>query len=316
MRKEYPAVLAMAGLLALAQLAALAIAPVYKATTPPVFENPEDPLNAVVYLVLILAFTGVILFIVRRRRTNIVKYVILFAMFFTMQFVLFLPFALLFIWFGSPDAIALATLESVVIAAGLTYALAKYPEWYFVDAVGIVVAIGVIALLGISFAILPALLLLIALAVYDAISVYKTKHMVVLADAMAGQRLPILLVIPKRRRYSFLRQKSLTQQLASGEEREAMFMGLGDIIIPGILVVSAFVTLADRSVTVGGVAGNFLVAVATILGALVGFAVLMRFVLRGNPQAGLPLLNSGAILGYLVAYVAVYRDLGFGISLG
>jgi presenilin-like A22 family membrane protease len=95
-----------------------------------------------------------------------------------------------------------------------------------------------------------------------------------------------------------------------------MFMGLGDIIIPGILVVSAFVTLADRSVTVGGVAGNFLVAVATILGALVGFAVLMRFVLRGNPQAGLPLLNSGAILGYLVAYVAVYRDLGFGISLG
>ena len=316
MRKEFPPVLAMAGILAFTQLAAIAITPIYITHTQPVFEDPENPVNALIYVVLILVFTGLILFVVRKRRANIMKYVILFSMFFTMLFVFYIPFLVLFEWVGSPNAIDLATLEGLVLAAGFTYALAKHPEWYLIDAVGIIVAVGVIALLGMSFAILPALLLLIALAIYDAISVYKTKHMVVLADAVAGQRLPILIVIPKRRHYSFLRQPSLRKQIDSGEEREAMFMGLGDIIIPGVLVVSAFVSLLARSETVGGIAGNLIVAVATILGTLGGFGLLMRFVLKGNPQAGLPLLNSGAMAGYALAYLLVYRDLGFGISLG
>jgi presenilin-like A22 family membrane protease len=316
MRKEVPPVLAMAGILALTQLAAIAITPLYLANTQPVFENPNDPVNALIYLVLILAFTGVILFIVRRRRANVMKFVILFSMFFTMLFVIYIPFFVLFQGFGSPLADPLAFLEAVVLAAALTYALAKHPEWYLVDAVGILVAMGVIALLGMSFAILPAVLLLVALAIYDAISVYKTKHMVVLADAVASQRLPILIVVPKHRRYSFLSQMSLQKQISSGEEREAMFMGLGDIIIPGILVVSAFVSLLGRRVAVGGVAGNQIVALATVLGTLVGFALLMRFVLKGNPQAGLPLLNSGALAGYAIAYLLVYGELSFGVSFG
>lgn len=316
MRKELPPVLAMAGIMAVTQLAAIAIAPTYLANTQPVFENPNDPVNALVYVVLILAFTGIILFVVRRRRANIMKYLILFSMFFTMLFVFYIPFLVLFVGFGSPNAADLATLEGLVLSLGLTYALVKHPEWYLIDAVGVLVAVGVIALLGMSFAILPAVLLLIALAIYDAISVYKTKHMVVLADAVAGQRLPILIVIPKRRHYSFLRQGSLQKQIASGEEREAMFMGLGDIIIPGVLVVSAFVSLLGRPVLVFGIGGNLIVAVATVLGTLVGFSLLMRFVLKGNPQAGLPLLNSGAMMGYALAYLLVFQDLTFGISLG
>ncbi len=316
MRKELPPVLAMGGILIVCQLAAIAITPLYLARTEPVFENPNDPVNALVYLVLILAFTGIILFVVRRRRANIMKYMILFSMFFTMLFVFYVPFSALFEWFGSPIADDLATLEALVLSLGLTYALAKHPEWYLIDAVGILVAVGVIALLGMSFAILPAILLLIALAIYDAISVYKTKHMVVLADAVASQHLPILIVIPKRRHYSFLRQKSLQKQIASGEEREAMFMGLGDIIIPGILVVSAFVSLMEPRVTVFGIAGNQIVAVATVFGTLVGFGILMRFVLKGNPQAGLPLLNSGALVGYAISYFLVYRELSFGVSFG
>ena len=95
-----------------------------------------------------------------------------------------------------------------------------------------------------------------------------------------------------------------------------MIMGLGDIIIPGILVVSAFVSNVNRTVTVLGIAGNIVVALVTIVGTLVGFSFLMRYVLKGNPQAGLPLLNTGAILGYALAYLAVYRDLTFGIGLG
>ncbi len=318
MAKDLRPVVAMGGLLVVAQLVALVLAPAYNVTPGlgPVFENPNDPLNSLIYIVLILAFTGVILFIVRLRRQNVMKYLILFAMFFTMLLVFYLPFYLLFTYLGSPWADPLATLEGVVIGAALTYALAKYPEWYLVDAVGISVAAGVTAILGISFAILPALLLLIGLAVYDAISVYKTKHMVTLADAVTTQRLPIMIVVPRHRGYSFLRQRSLKEQIASGEEREAMFMGLGDVIIPGILVVSSFISLASRNVTVGGLAGNLLVALATLAGTVLGFSLLMRFVMRGNPQAGLPLLNAGAILGYLLSYLLVYGDLTFGVVLG
>ncbi len=50
-----------------------------------------------------------------------------------------------------------------------------------------------------------------------------------------------------------------------------------------------------------------------MIGVVIGFSILMRFVLRGNPQAGLPLLNAGAILGFLISYIVFYGDLIFGI---
>jgi presenilin-like A22 family membrane protease len=40
----------------------------------------------------------------------------------------------------------------------------------------------------------------------------------------------------------------------------------------------------------------------------------MRYVMKGNPQAGLPLLNSGAITGYLITYILVFQDLTFGVG--
>jgi len=169
----------------------------------------------------------------------------------------------------------------------------------------------VTAILGISFGILPAVLLLIALAIYDAWAVYRTKHMITLADELTSQRLPILLVIPKRAGYSFRDQKSLKTQLDSGEEREAMFVGLGDLIIPGILAVSSFTFLNQNELnavglSLGPLAPYAIVALMTVIGSLIGFVVLMRYVLKGNPQAGLPLLNGGALLGFVLSSLLVY----------
>ena len=145
-----------------------------------------------------------------------------------------------------------------------------------------------------------------ALAFYDAWAVYRTKHMITLADELTSQRLPILLVIPKKAGYSFREQKSLKAQVASGEEREAMFIGLGDLIIPGIMSVSAFTFLTAPGRSFLGLEPNAFVAVGTVLGSLVGFFFLMRFVLKGNPQAGLPLLNGGALLGFLLTNLLAY----------
>jgi len=51
-----------------------------------------------------------------------------------------------------------------------------------------------------------------------------------------------------------------------------------------------------------------------LLGSLVGYGVLMRLVLRGNPQAGLPLLNGGAMVGYAIAYVLLFHSLTLGFT--
>ncbi len=204
---------------------------------------------------------------------------------------------------------------SIIIALSLTIFVHKYPEWYVVDAVGLVMAIGATVILGVTFAILPAIVLLIILALYDAISVYKTKHMISLADSVIELNLPVLLVIPKKLGYSYRKQKPrLKEQLESGKERDAMFMGLGDIVIPSLLIVSSLSFLPSVQTGIG-IASNVLVSIGTMIGILVGFSILMRFVLKGNPQAGLPLLNSGAILGYVFTYMLIYGDLGFGFNL-
>lgn len=316
MRGELRSVIAMAALLVGSQLIALAVCGPFATAGFSAFQDPGDVSNTAIYIIAILAFTGVILALVKYRRKDIVRYVILGSVFITVAFVLLLPsyYALVGL-VPAMDPNLAANLATVLgfLAAGLvTWILVKYPEWYVVDTVGLSTAAGVTAILGISFSVVPALLLLIALAFYDAWAVYRTKHMVALADELTTQRLPVLLVIPKRANYSFRAQKGLKEQLESGEDREAMFIGLGDLIIPGVMSVSAFNFLSP-SVTFLGVPGHVAVALMTVVGSLVGFAVLMRFVVRGNPQAGLPLLNGGAIAGFLVGSVSVYGSLTAGI---
>ena len=217
--------------------------------------------------------------------------------------------------FSESPNYAIPFVISIICALSLTLLVHKFPEWYVVDVVGVVMAIGAVVILGVTFAILPAEVLLIILAVYDAISVYKTKHMISLADSVIELNLPVLLVIPKKLGYSYRKEKPrLKEQLESGQEREAMFMGLGDIVIPSLLVVSALAFLPATESGIG-TTGNMLVALGTMIGILCGFSILMRFVMKGNPQAGLPLLNSGALLGYVITYILIYQDFGFGFNL-
>lgn len=300
------AVVVMAAIFAVSQLGALALVSSALTEEYQAFEDPNDPMIPVYYVIAIVLFTFAILYIIKKKREDIVKVVFIGAVGFTIFYVILLV-AVLF------DSGILSVIVSLGLTAVLVYYLLRKPEWYVIDATGILVAVGVIGILGISLNILPVLILLIVLAAYDAISVYGTKHMVALADGVTEMKLPILLVIPKRRGYSYLRQRPLRQQLEEGGEREAMFMGLGDVIIPGILVSSAFYFLSADEVV--GVPGNLLVALGALAGGLFGFALLMRFVLRGNPQAGLPLLNGGTVLGYVVAYLLVFQDLSLGVSL-
>lgn len=313
MKRKLSSVAALAGFLIIAQSIALLLAVPFVQANMEVFADPGDVTNVFLYVALILIVTVIILFVIKIKKGRALKHIILVAFGLTtlmlFHVVIFLVLAHLNV--DLDTAATVAFIVGMALAIVVTILLYKYPEWYVVDFVGICVAAAVAAILGISFAILPVFVLLILLAIYDAVSVYKTKHMITLADAVAQERLPVLLVVPRRKGYSFRKQKSLKTQIEKKEERDAMFMGLGDVVIPGVLVVSAFRWLPSD--TGLGPFPNIFVAVFTIMGCLAGFIVLMRFVLKGKPQAGLPLMNGGAILGYLVSYLVFYPgDFTFG----
>lgn len=189
------------------------------------------------------------------------------------------------------------------------------PQWYVVDSVGFLAGGALTALLGIFIGILPALIFLSILMVYDAIAVYVTKHMISLADVVSDMKLPILVVMPSEASFDYTKvsMKDHRETVASHpEQREALFMGLGDAVIPGILVVSSYVFLPKTHV-LGFLPADLLVALCVMLGSLVGYSVLMKAVSGGKPQAGLPFLNGGAIIGFLISYPLILHSFSYGI---
>ncbi|NMG83748.1 MAG: hypothetical protein GIS02_06060 [Methanosarcinales archaeon] len=245
------------------------------------FENPDSPANSLYYIGFILLFTLFILLIIKWDKKWLIQLIIFGAIISTIYYVLCPLFVKFF-------PLNMSIVLSVSIAIILALILYVFPEWYIIDFVGIIVGAGAAAIFGISLSIIPVLLLLVLLSVYDAIAVYQTKHMVALAEGVMDLRLPILFIVPKHRGYSF------RKETFDKEERDAFFMGLGDAVIPSILVVSAYFFT-----------GSLIVAVFAIIGSLIGFAVLMRFVLKGKPQAGLPFLNTGVIIGYVIGALVV-----------
>ncbi len=274
-------------------LALLVIRP-FEAADMAVFDNPNAPTNVVYFFLIFLVVTATILLIAKFWKKQLIQGIVLGAIGLTALYVFYplLAFVVPEVW---------SLFLSITAVAILIITLLKYPEWYVIDICCIIVGVGTIGLVGISLSIFLVIVLLIGLAIYDAISVYKTKHMIDLADTVLDLKLPVMLVIPKIRKYSLIEEtKSLKEKLRDEEERDAFFMGLGDVIIPGFLVASTFHSIASN---------GLLIALSVMLGTLFGFIALMRTVIKGKPQAGLPYLCSGAILGYLVSSYILFGEL-------
>jgi presenilin-like A22 family membrane protease len=284
----------MGGLFIVIHSLALLVTRPFEAADMVAFENPNDPMNIVYFFLTLLVFTAIILLIAKFWKKRLVQGIFLGATGFT-AFYVFYP--LLYIVIPG----VLSFFLSITAAAILVSTLVKYPEWFVIDICGVIIGVGAIGMLGISLSIFLAIVLLIVLATYDAISVYKTKHMIDLADIVLDLKLPVILVVPKVRDYSLLKEtKSLKEKLKGEEERDAFLVGLGDIIIPGVLVASTFHNIASN---------GLLMALSVMLGTLLGFTVLMTVLIKGKPQAGLPYLCSGAILGYLVSSYVLFGEL-------
>jgi presenilin-like A22 family membrane protease len=330
--REYRGVVFAIGLFLAVQAGALALVPAFTASGYQPVENPQDPTNSLLYVVAILAMSGVMLAAFRYEFDWAVRLLIVGVSAWLSWYVF---------------AAVAPPLVAAIPAVGVAVGLLVYPEWYVIDSAGVVMGAGAAGLFGISFGPLPALVLLAALAVYDAISVYGTEHMLSLAEGVMDLNIPVVLVIPLSLSYSLLEDSSGADGVTSAndqaeppsdetgesldaereslddtdepaadgpaadesatdepatDERDAFFIGLGDAVIPAVLVASAatFSPAAPLSVPYLGLN---LPALLAATGTLSGLLLLLRWVMRGRPHAGLPLLNGGAIGGYLLGSV-------------
>jgi presenilin-like A22 family membrane protease len=294
-------------------------------------------------LVLIGLFTVAIIWLARKGLEALIKGFVMLALGLSLFYAL-QPFTLIILYLAGLATPASVGLSALVITIAGMVALHRYPEWYVVNSVGVMVGAGVIVMIGVSFVPTLVIIFMLLAAIYDYWAVHKSKHMLELADTMIGLKLPVLLVSPKEKGYSFLDQEGdiMRDSINAGEMtppppgydgvmeaemvdeaerlrpkkkgRDALFMGLGDVIFPGMLVISALSFLPEWGPEVWNAFGHIhlaqlVVGVGTLIGGLVGYVALMYFVAQGKPQPGLPLLNGGAILGYLVSGIYAY-DIG------
>ena len=298
------ACIGIAGIFLAVQVGALALVEPFQQEGHQVVEDTGDPTISILYVGAILVATALMLAAIRYGGDAALRLVIIFASAYISLFV----FQVIV-----PDVLSVTVAGTAVDAVAWLGALAvgialyTYPEWYVIDATGIIMGIGGAGLFGINFGILPALVLLIVLAVYDAISVYGTEHMLTLASGVMEMRVPVVLVVPLTLSYSFLDAdnpvddengteavdppdaaklselgpEDVTEldgdRLAAIEEetleeaddevveaireelpgRNALFIGLGDAVIPTVLVASAgFFIDSGPSLSVLGVSAN------------------------------------------------------------
>jgi presenilin-like A22 family membrane protease len=360
--RAYVASGAIVGIFLLVQLGALALVGPFQSAGYQATADPQDPTNSLVYVAVILVMTGVMLAIIRFDLDWLLRlllvgtgaYVGLFVFRVLVPPVLTIP-------------VGGFSLNAIAWGGGLLLGVALWvhPEWYVIDAAGIVMGAGAAGLFGISFGVLPALVLLTVLAVYDAISVYGTEHMLTLASGVMELKVPIVLVVPLSLSYSYLdagtpaavseegdaqdtdapedtdrppadgeavgadepatpaanggesaeasaANESTADTEATGDtaadselDREALFIGLGDAVIPTVLVASAAFFAPATVPTVDLlVVSAALPALTAMVGTTAGLVVLLWMVLKGRAHAGLPLLNGGTIAGYLLGAVA------------
>jgi presenilin-like A22 family membrane protease len=297
----------------LVQLGSLALVPTFYEQGYQTVEDPTNPTNSLLYVGAILVATALMLAAFRYDFEQAVRLVVLLS-------------SIMLSWYVF-GAVLPSQLLAVVLAVGVGAALLLYPEWYVVDTAGVLMGASAGGLFGISFGLLPAILLLSVLAIYDAISVYGTEHMLDLAEGVMDLRIPVVLVIPLSLSYSLLADDFSgaagvhedseeptgdgtdatvdEPPVADGSpERDAFFIGLGDAVMPSVMVASAAFFSPVESLGVGWLPALNLPALTSMLGVFAGLGVLLWAVMKGRAHAGLPLLNGGAIGGYLAGSLA------------
>ncbi len=258
--------------------------------------------SIILYISVTIIFTFIVIFLARRKKLRVIKAVFLFLAayiifyvsliigdaFYSGIYILYYPFGPVLL----DSALYLANYDFYIIwfaiPVVLMYYLIQRNEWYITNIVGFLMSAGLASLWGLILDVWYSVALLVIFAVYDYISVYRTKHMISLAKAAVDEKLPMLFVFPASRDFSM---ENVTWD--ERPEGGVMMLGFGDIALPSVLVASS---------AIYGLSVSVAFLLFPLIGGLIGMAALLFFGVK-KPAPGLPLINSGTILGFLLAYM-------------
>jgi len=226
------------------------------------FQNPEEVSNSLLLFVYILLMTGVLILIIRFKK-SLLRVFEAMAIFFAswIAFDFLIPYWLI----GENIPWGL------VLALALTAWKMLRPTILSQNVALIFALSGAGAIIGGSLGVLPIIVFLLILSIYDFISVFWTKHMVYLAKAITERPMAFTAAVP-------LKTKKVSHVFQ---------LGGGDLVMPLIL-----------SVSVLGRLGLYQAALTT-LGSLAALGILFAYVLKypGEPLPALPPVSAGACLG-------------------
>lgn len=135
---------------------------------------------------------------------------------------------------------------------------------------------------------------LLLMTAWDMVAVWKSDWMRDLISATAGAKLPVYYILPKGLQVDMDRFTSwLSDQEGEKPDDVSAVLGVGDIAIPGALVVSCVYALPEtaRLWAVGGI----------VVGGSISMAAL-RVSLRGSGTLpALPWITTGTLSGFVVA---------------
>jgi presenilin-like A22 family membrane protease len=198
--------------------------------------NVDNPLNAVFFIVYMVAGAAVMIVLMRVFKLHFLVFRVLeFVMIATSSSIVFYAFLRLVL--GYEDSTMLG------IIMGLAFSAAKSFRPSLKNAAAILATAGVGVIFGISLGLFPVVLFLILLSIYDYLSVFSTKHMVEMANFVVERNLAFTVT-------------AKAPPAAPGQKEQRVDLGTGDMVAPIMLEVSAltFSPVAAAFVFVGAVA--------------------------------------------------------------
>ena len=234
----------------LVQVLALLVAQRFWVEDVIIIESGDRPVTSFWLFGLVLLASFVVLLLIRYKLSFLLYYFTEYVGLFVISFIVLSAFINLYI--------------AAAVSAAAVVLRYKVPDFRKVSV--IILAVGIAALMGISLTVMPVIAFLVLLSIYDVLAVRKTKHMQVIAEDVY--------------------QKGGSQIFTFDTKEETYVLGAADIILPSILVVSAYFNY------------SYVEALLASVFALAG----LLLATRQKEAPALPYASLG-ILGFFIGYL-------------
>jgi len=231
-----------------------------------------------IYFFVVVAFVGLILFLVPRTVLRL------------MLKVLFLS---LFAW-GAFVAIGLSLPVPVAVGMSAVAALFYFfmPRIWLHNLLMVISLASIGTVFGVLFAPWTAISIMLVVSVYDILAVRFGYMMWMIKRLSISDTLPAFIIPKTISRWNLdLREVKLFEDRS---EKEFSLLGGGDVGFPLLLIVSVFFAY--------GFAPSLVVAGCALLGLAAAYWV-QRKILKGKPTPALPPISVLSIVGFLITYL-------------